>query len=123
MPNVKFYLNLQVTPHCIKNSFLKVQERLHEEQIKIFGNHGNHYNVQQNHLVDMKYLDCCIKESLRLYPSVPVIGRTAETMKDIDGYIVNKGETVAVLIYYLHRNPLIWDNPDDFIPERFLDGS
>ena len=101
----------------------KVQGRLYEEQLKIFGNHGAHFDVQQNHLSDMKYLDSCIKESLRLYPSVPIIGRTAETTKDIDGYTVHKGETVAVLIYYLHRNPLIWDNPDDFIPERFLDGS
>ena len=57
-----------------------------------------------------------------MYPSVPVIGRTADATKDIDGYTLNKGETVVVLVWYLHRNPLVWDNPDEFIPERFLDG-
>ena len=103
-------------------SIFKVQQALYDEQCRIFGEHSHHDNVEQHHLADMKYLECCIKESLRLYPSVPVIGRTADATKDIDGYTLNKGETVVVLVWYLHRNPLVWDNPDEFIPERFLDG-
>ena len=70
----------------------------------------------------MKYLECCIKESLRLYPSVPFIGRTVEARTEIDGYVLNKGETIVVFVYYLHRNPLVWDNPNDFFPERFSEG-
>ena len=70
----------------------------------------------------MKYLDCCIKESLRLYPSVPIIGRTAEAKTKIDGYSLDKGESVIVFVTYLHRNPLVWDNPNDFMPERFIEG-
>ena len=45
-----------------------------EEQKDIF---KDNYlaEVTQNDLAKMKYLECCVKEALRLYPSVPMIGR------------------------------------------------
>ena len=101
---------------------MKVQQKLYDEQLKIFGEYGKHDNVEQSHLVEMKYLECCIKESLRLYPSVPFIGRTVEARTKIDEYVLNKGETIVVFVHYLHRNPFVWDNPNDFVPERFLEG-
>jgi hypothetical protein len=79
-----------------------VQKRLYEEQLSIFGEHGTHDNVEQSHLAEMKYLESCVKESLRLYPSVPVISRTVEAKTEIDGYILDKGKTIIAFIYYLH---------------------
>ena len=81
-----------------------------------------HDNVEQSHIAQMKYLECCVKESLRLYPSVPMIGRTVEAKTEIDGIVLNKGDTVVPLLFYLHRNPAVWDNPNEFIPERFGEG-
>ena len=66
-------------------------------------------------------LECCIKEALRLYPSVPIIGRQIEQDTYIDGKPVLKGTSLVILIHLLHRNPLIWDRPEEFIPERFLE--
>merc|ERR1719273_1268493 len=71
----------------------------------------------------MKYLECCIKEALRLYPSVPIIGRDIEKDTYIDGQMVPKGTCVIVFVHNLHRNPIIWDKPEEFIPERFLESS
>ena len=71
----------------------------------------------------MKYLECCVKEALRLYPSVPVFGRTTEQDMEIDGKVVPKGTTALVFTYLLHRNPTVWNEPDEFRPERFLAGS
>lgn len=39
----------------------------------------------------------------------------------IDGLKMKKGSTAIVLVHYLHRNPTIWENPEEFRPERFLD--
>lgn len=67
----------------------------------------------------MKYIDCCVKESLRLYPSVPLIGRVLDNDLVIDGHVVPKGVTCMVNIYSLHRNPKAFHKPEEFIPERF----
>lgn len=106
----------------IQKFYKKIQEKLYDEQKKIFGDFGKHEDVQKHHLTEMKFLECCIKESLRLYPPVPIIGRTAEAKTMIDGYSLEKGESIVVFVQYLHRNPIIWDNPHEFIPERFMEG-
>lgn len=35
------------------------------------------------------------------------------------GYQVPRGQDVIVSVYNIHRNPDVWDQPDDFLPERF----
>ena len=77
--------------------------------------------MKQEDLSKMKYLESVIKEALRLYPSVPIIGRVLEQDTVIDGKMVPKNSTVIVFVHQLHRNPKVWDKPDEFIPERFLD--
>ncbi|GBN31109.1 Cytochrome P450 4C1 [Araneus ventricosus] len=52
----------------------KIQDRVHEELDTIFGNdHERH--VTMDDARNMKYLECVLKESQRLFPSVPIIGR------------------------------------------------
>ena len=79
--------------------------------------------VSQAHLSQMKYLECCIKEALRLYPSVPFVGRNIENDTVIDKKQVEKGWTVLIFVHQLHRNPLVWERPEEFIPERFLENT
>ncbi|CAM6054409.1 unnamed protein product [Sphagnum tenellum] len=52
----------------------QVQEKILKEQQQIFGDDVD-ADVKQEHLTKMKYLECCIKEGLRLYPSAPLFGR------------------------------------------------
>lgn len=70
--------------------FLKVywwhwQDRVNEEIDRVFGDSDR--PVTMPDLSELKYLECCLKEALRLYPSVPIIGRELTE----DTVIRNKG--------------------------------
>jgi cytochrome P450 len=51
-----------------------IQAKVQEELEQIFGD-DHERPVTMEDLTRMKYLELCIKESLRIYPSVPFIGR------------------------------------------------
>uniref|UniRef100_UPI003AF5A8BD uncharacterized LOC140038990 n=1 Tax=Aethina tumida TaxID=116153 RepID=UPI003AF5A8BD len=70
---------------------------------------------------EMNFLERCIKESLRLYPSVPFIGRVAgEDIHTHSGYTIPKGCDINIYIYDLHHNPNVYEDPEKFDPDRFL---
>ncbi|XP_078593023.1 leukotriene-B4 omega-hydroxylase 3-like [Branchiostoma floridae x Branchiostoma japonicum] len=68
----------------------------------------------------MKYITLCVKESLRLYPAVPEILRDVETpLTFSDGRTVPQGSQVYISLRLLHRNPHIWEKPEEYDPLRF----
>lgn len=66
------------------------------------------------------YVEAVLKETLRLYPAVPLAIREADKDIVLGQDAVPRGTHLAVNLYAMHRNPSLWDDPDDFIPERFL---
>ena len=68
----------------------------------------------------LKFLDCVIKESFRLYPPVATIGRRMEEDTVVDGQIFYKDTNVVISIFGLHRNEEYWENPLKFNPYRFM---
>ena len=68
---------------------------------------------------ELAYTDCVTKEGMRLYPPVAGIGRLAINDDHFQGYAIQGGENVAINIAGLHRHANYWQNPNDFIPERF----
>ncbi len=68
----------------------------------------------------MKYLERVIKESMRLYPPVPMIGRLLSEDVQVDQYTIPEGTTITLGIYYLHRDPRFFPDPEKFDPDRFL---
>jgi len=73
-------------------------------------------------LQHLPYTRAVFDESLRLYPPAPAVQRKAATSTTVDGIPLPAGALVLVGTYNLHRHPAFWTNPDQFQPERWLDG-
>ena len=70
---------------------------------------------------NLPYIRQIVDEALRMYPPAALVSRTARKADRLCGREVRPGDTVMIPIYALHRNNLLWDDPDAFRPERFAD--
>jgi cytochrome P450 len=74
-------------------------------------------------MADIGRLDWCravIQETLRLYPPVPLLPRQAREADRIADVEVEKGALIMIAPWLLHRTEELWDRPNHFLPERFL---
>jgi cytochrome P450 len=60
------------------------------------------------------------RESLRLYPPVPMMVRETTRSEVFRKRDVTPGAQVVLSPWHLHRHERIWDKPDDFDPNRWL---
>jgi cytochrome P450 family 135 len=67
------------------------------------------------------FLDATIKESLRLRPVIPAVGRFLTAPLEIGGHTLPADVYLNLSIYLLHRRPDLYPDPDAFRPERFLE--
>ncbi|XP_053712540.1 cytochrome P450 4V2 [Synchiropus splendidus] len=96
----------------------EAQKKVHQELHEVFGTSDRPINTED--LKKLKYLECVIKESLRLFPSVPFFARTICEDCHIRGFKVSKGANAIIITYALHRDPRYFPEPEKFKPERFL---
>lgn len=69
----------------------------------------------------LKYLDCCILEALRLYPSAPIVGRRGRSPIKLDnGIILPTHVNYLIIISKILKDPKYFHEPNRFYPERFL---
>jgi cytochrome P450 len=95
------------------------QERAAEEARTQLGDRA----ATADDVASMPFIRAVVDEALRLYPPAGIISRTAQQADTLCGREVQPGDTVMVPIYALHRNRLLWDNPDAFDPDRFMGGA
>ncbi|XP_058822316.1 cytochrome P450 4d2-like [Topomyia yanbarensis] len=95
-----------------------IQQKVYEEICVVFGEDLSK-PATLSMLNDLKYLDLVIKETLRLYPSVPMYGRKMLENHEIDGVVFPAGADVLVVPFFMGRDPDYFDNPLEFRPERF----
>ncbi|PZC83860.1 hypothetical protein B5X24_HaOG200060 [Helicoverpa armigera] len=98
-----------------------VQDKVYEEIQEVFGDSKR--PVVAEDLPCLKYLDAVIRETLRLYPPVPIIARKVDKEVTLpSGVTLVKECGLVVNIWSIHRNPRYWgSDAEQFRPERFLD--
>lgn len=95
----------------------KVQDKARAEAQAVLGAR----TATAQDVPDLKYIRQVIDETLRLYPPAGFLSRTAQKEDVLCGREIRKGDTVTIPVYALHRNHLLWDDPDQFNPDRFAD--
>lgn len=100
------------------------QQKVHEEIDRVCKNTPQE-DVTYEMLNDMKYLECCIDETLRKYPIVPLLFRTCTEEYTIpeNGLIIPKGTEMMIPVLGFQRDPEIYEQPLEFRPERFQNSS
>nr|ATG29997.1 CYP750C28 [Taxus chinensis] len=81
---------------------------------------GNHRIVTESDLAAMEYLQCVVKETLRLYPAGPIMvpHESTEACTVGDGYLIPEKTRVVVNAWAIGRDPKVWEDPLAFKPER-----
>ena len=82
---------------------------------------GKRNQVTESDIARLPYLQAVVKETFRLHPAVPFLPpRKADAEMEICGFTIPKGAQVLVNAWAIGRDSSLWDNPNKFMPERFL---
>ncbi|CAA2989184.1 cytochrome P450 71A1-like [Olea europaea subsp. europaea] len=81
---------------------------------------GKDRRVQEKDIPNLPYIKNIVKETMRLHPVVPMlVPRLAREDCKVAGYDIQKETRVLVNVWAIGRDPKIWEDPNEFCPERF----
>jgi len=69
------------------------------------------------------YMTAVVNETLRVRPVVPIVARMLRSELEVDGRTLPAGTRVTPSIYLCNRSARVYEQPERFMPERFLDGA
>jgi len=114
----------------------EVQERLYEEIMSTLKDLQAENELEadpvelftMDRIQKMKFLECVIKETLRIYPPATFTERQASEDVSIDNgdgsqIHVKQGDVINIPIYTMHRDPAYWNDPESYNPERFMESN
>ncbi|PIA41507.1 hypothetical protein AQUCO_02200139v1 [Aquilegia coerulea] len=82
---------------------------------------GKTTKVNESDTSKMNYFNCVIKETLRMHPPLVLsLPRVSTSSTNIEGYQISDKTRVIINLWAICRDPAVWDKPNEFIPERFM---
>ena len=97
----------------------EVQQRVFEEVKEVIGEDLNR-DLNDRDIVHLPYLEAVLKETLRLYPPVPFVGRKLDSEITVGGYTFPKDADIVISPFLAGRNSKYFEDPLVFNPDRFL---
>ncbi|MEO0730025.1 MAG: cytochrome P450, partial [Pseudomonadota bacterium] len=94
-------------------------DRIRQEGIDVYGDRAptaDDYSA-------MAYTRAVVQETMRIYPPIWGLIRVAEEADEIGGKEIRPGDRVVLFAYGAHHDKRFWDEPEKFMPERWLGGS
>ncbi|CAH2016047.1 unnamed protein product [Acanthoscelides obtectus] len=81
---------------------------------------GPDKNIEYNDVPKLEYTERVVKESLRLFPVLAMVGRHVVEDVVIGNYVAPAGTCLVFPILHMHRSEEHWKDPLKFDPDRFL---
>lgn len=110
-----------ITVEWAMAELLRNPEKMKKAQAELNSVIGKNNPIEENNILRLPYLQAIVKETYRLHPPGPLlVPRKANTDVNIFDYVIPKDAQVLVNVWAIGRDPDSWENPNSFIPERFL---
>lgn len=78
--------------------------------------------LEESHISKLPYLQAVVKETFRLHPPAPLlVPRKSDVDVEISGFMVPKNAQIIINVWAMGKDSNVWENPNQFIPERFID--
>ncbi|XP_028162207.1 cytochrome P450 4C1-like [Ostrinia furnacalis] len=97
----------------------EAQEKVYQELKEVFGDSDR--DVEKHDLSQLVYLEAVLKESMRLYPIVPVMARRLDRNLQLKNYTLAAGRSCFLFLFKILRHPIWGADVDQFNPDRWLD--
>ena len=81
-----------------------------------------HPGARERALGDDRYLEACLQEAMRLYPTTTMLSRETTAETEWNGAAVPAGTQVLIPNTFLHRDRARFEYADRFAPERWIEG-
>jgi cytochrome P450 len=94
-------------------------QTVHKKITEEIRNHKDDLLTQEN-LGKLSYTKAALYETLRLYPPSTALIRQPLEDVVIGGQAISKGTTIILGMYATHRDEKLWERPNEFYPERFV---
>lgn len=77
--------------------------------------------VTYDSIMEMKFIDFCIKETLRKYPALPILNRECTKDYKVPGmdFVIKKGTSIIISLLGVSRDEKYFPNAEKYDPDRF----
>ncbi|CAG8640892.1 16711_t:CDS:2, partial [Acaulospora colombiana] len=97
----------------------EVKEKLIEEIDRVLGKDLN-YKLTYENVAKLEYCEAVINECLRLFTIAPILPKKNTNPDEIGGVKFSADTQFIINVQGIHKHKFLWENPGEFIPERFM---